>query len=148
MVQGGSLSPTSGGGANIYSVSGGLVPRAWGYGSRRALHEGMYYFMQTGAYVVAYGDRLGVGLNLNTSEREVYAWWSTALYGMMGMGATVATIAGAVATGQLWYTLLATAAIPLQLDTFAKTLGSIAKRSRIRLYYERRQQIIAEGLHT
>jgi hypothetical protein len=102
--------------------------------------------MQTAAYVVAYGERLGIGFDLNPDQRDVYAYTSTALYGILGMGATIATAVGAAATGQWWYTALALAAIPLQIDTFTKTLTSIAKQSRVRHYYERRRRIISEGL--
>jgi len=143
-----SLSPTSGGGANIHTAGsmGGLTPRAWGFGSRAAVQQELYYFMQTGAYIVAYMDRFNVGFDLDPDARDAYAYMSTALYGAMGMAATVLTISGAVATGQWWYAGLAIAAIPLQIDTFTKSLNQIDKQSRIRKYYERREEIISQGL--
>jgi len=142
------LSPTSGGGANIHTAGamGGLTPRAWGFGSRAALQLEMYYGMQTLAYIVAYADRFNTGLDIDADGRETYAAFSTALYGLMGMGATVLTLTGAVATGQWWYAGLAIAAIPLQIDTFTKNLNEIAKKRRIRKYYEKREEIIAAGL--
>jgi len=143
----GRISPTSGGGASIRTVGSnmGLVPRAWGFGSRRALNENMYFAMQYAAYAAVYLEKFEIGMDAD--QRDLYAWGSTFAYGLMGIGASTATLAGAVATGQWWYAGLALAAIPLQLDHFFKTLDQIETQHNVRKYYERRQKIIAEGLH-
>lgn len=131
-------------GSNIKSSMGPIQPRVW-RGSRAMLSHELYNGLQVGLFAMEYAERFA-GFQLDSDAQDAFAYSMTFLWGFMGVAATSITAVAGIATGQWWYAGIALMAIPLQMDTLMKNFGAIAKRTRVRQYYERRAKIIAKGL--
>jgi len=136
-------------GSNIRTAGGAsafvLQPRIW-QRSRAALSYEFYTALQVGLFAMEYAERFA-GFQLDPESQEELSRLTTLIWGGMGVMATVAGAITGVVTGQVWYTVLSLAAIPLQLDTIFKSLTALDRSKRLRKYFENREEIISTGLH-
>jgi len=131
---------------NVRSGSGYVKPYIWSFGSRRAVSERLYMSIQSAVYIQEYLSVFG-DYRLEPDAQEFLTFAQTFLYGVMGMAATGITAIGAFATGQFWYGLIASAALPLQIVSLVENLSHQIDRAAIRRGYEKRLEIISNGFH-